>query len=231
MVWPLMFDVRPNHLPGPLARSAYDVFSQVPMPPSCIYIGLRRLHDETAASKLTTILPEVAASFLCWHVSAVVKLAREAGISGIDGAECWSGITGSGSRGARYLHVDNDEHARVLENDLRMPLLGSILYLGPRSGMQGGGTLFLTGEEPPPRLFRRHPWPRLLATRGARLVEPMPGTLVLFSGHIPHAVEPARMHIPHRPRVTLLVNLWARRIRSVPRGVLSASMARHRGLR
>lgn len=207
------------------------MFSRIPMPPSCIYIGIRRLQDETAASRLTAILPEVAANFVCWHVSAVVKLAKHAGISDVDGAECWSGITGDSSRGARYLHVDNDEHARVQENDLRMPLLGSILYLGPHRGMQGGGTLFLTGDEPPPRLFRRHPWPRLLALSGAQLVKPTAGTLVLFPGHTPHAVEPARMDDSDRPRVTLLVNLWARRISSVPRGVVCASMLPRRDFR
>lgn len=182
------------------------------------------------ASRLAEYLPSAVADFFELFLENLAPRLPPDLVRQARGFEIWNRCSERRTSKVIY-HIDNDEELRRITGEIRPPLMGSILCLGPASGMVGGETLFEMGTGPkPPRLTREMfmlaSWRKVLAHVAAPLIVPQrAGRLTLFSGHLPHAAAPIRRLPASQPRVTVLANLWQRRLVSVPRGICAMSPA------
>ena len=221
-------------LPGPFVEAAYEVFRELVIPPSIFFFPLSLLKEDCAVASLDPYLPRAAAAYVARHLSLLLTLCPTDVVHGADGFEFWVGITARGGDKA-YLHIDHDEMQRRSGQGLRFPSIASIFHLGPSSGLDGGQTLFDLGvaeTDASERFFRLSTWTSLVEACSAPLIVPQrQGRLVVFRGHLPHAVEPIKHCDPHAPRVALLANLWQQRLSSVPTGVSSLTPEEYSPLR
>lgn len=217
-----------------LVEGAYAVFRELVIPPGFFFAPRRDLDDGTLAERLARYMPFASARFIALYLTRVLaSLPSDVSRAGL-GFETWLGVSRAGDDVA-YLHVDNDEALRRRTGRTRSPLAGAILHLGPATGLVGGETMFDLGY-PTSRDGGAHPrfvvatWRRILRRSSAPVIVPQrAGRLVTFGGSLHHAVAPI-IRCPSGPRVTLLANLWAHRIASVPRGVCALSWREYRQL-
>jgi hypothetical protein len=198
--------------------AAYEVFREARIPPSTLYIPVRDMTDEAAIyPSLETELPSPLRRLLVDYCKRLQHHAQALLFPEFDGFEVWTNASEPGNSRV-LLHIDNDEEHRRSTGELRSPIMGSILYLGPDELRKGGGTMFCLDEESRTRyedlLFRPTRW-NILQERLAERVLLVPfrrGRIVLFKGHLPHCVAPFDAARVDRPRISLLVNGWNRRI-------------------
>lgn len=214
-----------------LMSSLYQVLKHSYLPPSVFFVPCAYLKLRKARSKMEEYLPSPLASFLEMHLTKLLALVPPRMRLAGKGFEVWTGVTVNKSRSYRYLHVDNDEWLRTTKGKLISPLSGSILYVGPKKGMSGGSTIFLASQKSPNELpiFTHHSEQALRQFKGAIEVTPIPGRFVLFPGEVPHAVLTATLAENESPRITVLANLWGKRITSVPNGICSMTSIEYRG--
>jgi hypothetical protein len=196
----------------------YPILCRAPVSSAWLYLSLATLESEQAVDALSKHLFPPLALFAIAFLRELRSLTEVQNLKGGHGFEIFSTVATTESlSSAGYLHVDNDEDMRLRHNTLRTPLLGSILHVGPREGLVGGETIFLTQDLPARSqvpLFRKHEWEELVRLDGATVVSQRAGRLILFDGRLPHAVAPILAHPPDQPRVTFLANLWDRPISS-----------------
>lgn len=218
--------VHDNFLPEATVTAAYEVFRRLPLPPSVFYTPIVYLEDGSAWKRLARYMPDGAAKFACLCLSRILSTCVPPVSRNLEGFEFWVGVTTYTGRCAQ-LHCDLDEPLRRTEGIIRCPSVGTILHLGPRSGLKGGETLFdvgVTAVDESSRCFALDSWEALLAACIAPIVIPQrEGRLIVFRGETPHAVAPIVSCNPAQPRVAFLANLWDRRPALIPTGVSASA--------
>lgn len=198
--------------------SLYDVAKHVLMPPSTFYLSFQD-YLNGGRQELSNYFPRQFIDFLFLHIENIINKSSMK-FEPDYGFEIWIGNSGKNSKSSGYLHVDNDEFLRVKTNIIETPLIGTILYITPNTYITDGETLFVTESlESSISLFEEHDKNVLLEIRGAKLVKPISGRLVIFDGEMPHAVMPFILNDHYNSRINLLINVWKQRISSVPNGV------------
>jgi hypothetical protein len=202
----------PGYFSRDLSQAAYELLRDMYLPPATFFMPVVDLKQEVGVSLLEQYLPIPAAQFLCFHLTTILGCLGDQPIGPGSGFEVWCGHTTGALRGGAYLHVDNDEARRLASGECVSPTYGSILYLGPGGRLPGGETIFLdpsrSSENPDP--FRTYSREALINTPGSKIVLAQQGKLVIFRGHVLHAVLPLTDRIAS-PRVTLLANFWRNR--------------------
>lgn len=211
-----------------LLDDLYVVLNHVFLPPSTFFVDNKLIHNKKAAAALEKYIPGPIAVFIERHLSKLAEFLKiDTKASG--GWEFWSRVSTINSPSFGYLHIDNDELLRVQSGELMTPVYGSILYVGPKHGMEGGETAFLTTSN---ARIDSYIFTSLLeheySTPPFTFIEPNTGRLVVFAGNLPHAVMRIRPETA-LPRVTFLANYWERRLSSVSDGVCSMTPMEYRG--
>lgn len=112
-----------------------------------------------------------------------------------------------------YLHTDSNHTMPGWAEATRVPMWGTILYLGPEAHLLGGETSFCT-EQPIPDAMAaslHESIPREDARRLSREWVDVPhkaNRLVIFDGALAHFVAPVKALPPGEPRIAMLVNFW-----------------------
>ncbi len=205
------------------AASAYSLAKDFVIPSSYLYLSLEALPD---AEALAAFMPMGLATFVLAHLDGLMRVVPTGIRQRTQGFEVWATCARPMSDDRIYLHIDCDEALRKATAEIRVPLLGSVLYLGPVAGLVGGETAVLLTDGPneafPP--FQFHDWSTVAAQpAGVRVFTPTSGKLVLFDGSLIHGQGPVRAQPDGKPRVVLLVNLWDSRIGYVPDGICRVS--------
>ncbi|WP_155931351.1 hypothetical protein [Pseudomonas aeruginosa] len=213
-----------------LLEALHTVLQHVWLPPSTFFVANELIAANKVSEALDDYIPKPLSSFFEGHLRKLMEnLAITPDSEG--GWEIWSRVSGADSPSFGYLHVDNDESLRAKEGKLLAPLYGTILYVGPREGVEGGETAFLTENAPHvmgnvfTKLSKED-----FSSSVFSLVSPRAGRLTIFRGHVPHAIMWAKID-SGKPRVTLLANYWRERISSVPHGVCAISPNEYKGVR
>jgi hypothetical protein len=207
-----------GYLSPTAARAAYGALRRFVIPSSHLYIPLRRLGEHDL---LAGYAPPVVARLIVRHLHRLAAFAPAPVRARLDGFEVWTTCPNVRSDGQIYLHYDSDEALRASVGALRTPMLGSVLYLGPAEGLQGGETAFVLGGQALSTVtpFAQQSWAEVAGARDVCSVAPLAGRLVLFAGDLLHGQAPVTAQPPGAPRVALLVNLWDARIGDVPEGI------------
>jgi len=197
---------RDGYLSPSEASAVYGMLTDFVIPSSYLYLPCATLSDQAS---LARFLPQPLAAFVLAHLARLLALAPDEVRARTQGFEVWTTRVGVRPDGQIYLHIDCDEELRKSAGKLRTPLMGSVLYLGPSTGLAGGETAYVLDERPHARLarFQFHDWRALAALDGVRTVEPRVGRLALFAGHLPHGQAPVVSHPVGAPRIALLANL------------------------
>jgi hypothetical protein len=218
-------------LPADEAAAIYNILKRVTIRSSSFYLGLSMLETPHAASLLAEYLPDTLAAFVVTYLRRLLRTAPDDIRRRGDGFELWTSRAELSKTGEIHLHIDCDEKLRTVMGAVRTPLLGSVLYLGPQSGLIGGETLFVVDDRLNDRFesYKFHDWAALAGQGDAvRVVEHRPGKLALFTGHMRHGQGPVTHHPEGEPRVVLLANLWDARIGDVPEGICALSSEEYR---
>jgi hypothetical protein len=113
-----------------------------------------------------------------------------------------------------YLHTDSDHTAENWTDNVRLPMWGTVFYLGPRSGVKGGETTFCTESPLPepmlPFLHESVPHEQALGlSRDWLTVPSKQNRLVVFRGALPHFSTPVvELASADEPRLVLVVAVW-----------------------
>jgi len=192
-------------LPAALLDAAYDVFSQASLGEG-VFLPRSALREE----RHDLPLEKGVAGFVLRFLRVVESnLPASLPVEECQGYEVWSKVLLKGA--ASFLHVDNDEHLRQRTGDVRTPEAGAILHLGPASGVVGGATVFDLADgacEASP--FATGSWKDVSGQLRQPFAVPfVQGRLIVFSGRVPHVVQPVNTE-RSTPRVSLVANLWRR---------------------
>lgn len=214
--------------PSDLIEDLYVVLNHVFVPPSTFYVEHKMISNQSACIELEQYFPKALALFIERHLfklGRTLKIPKDA--SG--GWEFWSRVSTNGSPSFGYLHVDNDEYLRSKSCKLVTPIYGSILYLGPAQGMEGGETAFLivNGDKAGLSFFSTLSKSKFTVPEFT-LIPPTAGLVATFDGSTPHAVMWAKLD-PAFPRVTFLANYWNKRLSSVPTGICTMTPSEFKG--
>ncbi|VXC39690.1 conserved hypothetical protein [Pseudomonas sp. 9AZ] len=211
-----------------LMEALHEVFQFIWFPPSTFFISNNLIAAGKVSEALEAYVPKQLSTFLARHLDSLTA-SLQINLDADGGWELWSRVSGVNSPSFGYLHIDNDELLRSKDGTIFTPVHGTVLYVGPNQGIEGGETAFWVSEKPCPQdhIFTNLPKDEFLPPE-FKLVSPRAGRLVVFRGSIPHAVIWANT-TPANPRVTLLANYWNARISSVPHGVCSMSPGEYKG--
>ncbi len=201
-----------------LIDALYKVSKHIVMPPSTFYINYVEFLKGAVWNELQNFFPKQFTQFLAKHLELIVS---NASIDFKDdyGFEVWIGSSDENSKTPGYLHIDNDECQRSRSGILSTPILGSILYLTPKEIISGGETIIFENSPSDENiLFQHHSKAYLTNQKDGYISEAKAGNLTLFQGDYPHAVLPYQLNGKNNPRVNVMVNVWAKRIESVPNG-------------
>ncbi len=219
--------VSDGYLTRDVASQLYLAFADVQIPSSLFYIGRDVLDDrECAVALLGEYLPWVIAEAVVSHLIRLLDFIPGEAARQSHGFEIWTSHSYRTEHNNCYLHIDNDEALRTSAGTVRAPLIGTILHLGPDSGLVGGETLFTDDHDlclthPP---FQFHDWTTLTANpERVQVVEQRAGRLVVFDGQLAHGRGPVLDHPEQSPRIVFLANLWGARIGDVPEGICPLS--------
>ena len=206
-----------NVLPPALVEKAYEVLQAQGIPAGTLYLPIEYLTCEgRLLTELSRCVAGPTAAVLATYCTSLHQCATGVFGQQLDGLEIWTNYSIQCDRNV-WLHVDNDEIHRKQTGELRHPLFGSVLHLGPMSGMRGGETFFCLSEEPnlDNIIFKTLPW-SLVSTVVMDIGTMVPfrvGRTILFDGRLPHCVAPFTFEDEPKPRLTLLVNGWLSRIK------------------
>jgi hypothetical protein len=206
-----------NVLDPALVEKAYEILQAQRIPASTVYLPIKYLtHEKRLLTELSSCVAEPVGALLAKYCTALHQRAAGVFCQQLDGLEIWTNYSIEGSPNV-WLHIDNDETHRKETGELRHPLFGSVLHLGPITGMRGGETFFCLSDEP--KLdnitFRTLPW-SLVASVVASSGMTVPfraGRTILFDGRLAHCVAPFTLGDEQKPRLTLLVNGWLNSIK------------------
>lgn len=206
-----------NVLPTALVEKAYEILQAQGIAAGTVYLPVEYIsHEEQLLSKLSSCVAEPAAAVLATYCTSLYRCATRVFDQQLDGLEIWTNRSIKCDPSV-WLHVDNDERHRKETGELKHPLFGSVLHVGPMVGMRGGETFFCLSDEPKVDniIFRTLPWD-LVSTvvMGSGMAVPFrAGRTIIFDGRLPHCVAPFTFEHEHKPRLTLLVNGWLNRIK------------------
>ena len=194
-----------------VAKAAYGVFRELRIASGSLYVPKAELafSDTWLGS-----YGEAVETFAKDHCDQLAAIAKSQGVYDFHGFEIWTNLAVDCPTRV-VVHVDNDEVHRAATGEVRNPVLGSILHLGPDNLEQGGGTCFFLNSEKTTAhsdfLFQSTAWETVRETIGYSAIE-VPfhaGQMVIFRGDLAHCVIPfEKSH--WGPRVAFLVNLWSR---------------------
>jgi len=203
----------------------YAILKQVEIPSSLFYLSCGALQAPQTTSLLGEYLPDALAAFVVAHLRLVLCAAPDDIQRRCHGFELWTTRARRSETGQIYLHIDCDEKLRTTIGTVRTPMLGSVMYLGPRSGLIGGETLFVIDDRANERFapYKSYDWNALAGADAVRVVKHDAGKLALFAGHLRHGQGPVIDHSEGEPRVAFLANLWDARIGDVPQGICALS--------
>ena len=203
----------------------YAILKRVEIPSSLFYLSCRALQAPQTASLLGEYLPDAVVAFVVTHLRRVLRAAPDDVQRRCHGFELWTTRAQRSETGQIYLHIDCDEKLRTTTGTVRTPMLGSVMYLGPRSGLIGGETLFVIDDRADERFapYKFHDWKVLAGADPVCVVKHDTGKLALFAGHLRHGQGPVIDHSEGEPRVAFLANLWDARIDDVPEGICALS--------
>jgi hypothetical protein len=207
-----------NVLHPALVEKAYEVFQAHRIPASTLYLPMEHLtNEERLLAELTLCVAEPAGAMLATYCRALWERAARVFDQPLDGFEIWTNCS-TKSNAEVWFHFDNDEIERKESGQIKHPLFGSVLHLGPMIGMRGGETFFCLSDHAKldQIIFRTISWSLLtgvLADSGMS-VPFRAGRTILFDGRLAHCVAPFTLLDEQKPRLTLLVNGWSTRIKS-----------------
>lgn len=218
---PQALQVTNNFVSEELVRASYESLRELPPLPSGFFwvdmkhVAAYEAGDTAPVGKLAEYLPSHVATLVFEHFRNLLRTIPDVRQDGVAGFELWFHNIGTPVTRAAF-HLDHDVPLAEQTGQMRLPLWGSILYLGPDAGngLVGGGTLFNV-EEPiaPPVLdsCMQYIGFEELAKRSDQWVTVpfKPNRAVVFRGTLPHSMAPIEAVSPTRPRVNLLANLWA----------------------
>jgi hypothetical protein len=203
----------------------YAILKRVEIPSSLFYLSRSALQTPQTTSLLGEYLPDALVAFVVAHLRRVLRAAPADVQRRCHGFELWTTRARRSETGQIYLHIDCDEKLRTTTGTVRTPMLGSVMYIGPRSGLIGGETLFVIDDRADGRFtpYKFHDWKALAGADAVRVVKHDTGKLALFAGHLRHGQGPVIDHSEGEPRVAFLANLWDARIGDVPQGICTRS--------
>ncbi len=202
---------RDGFLDPATAAALYERFRDLRVDSAEFYIAeCDRLSPATRKALGWQFPPQVV-DFLIRHLGRLLEAAPPAVRAAAHGFEIWTSHVGRVEEPRSYVHIDNDEALRARTGNVRPPLMGSVLYLGPAAGLAGGETYFIhdaaAGALGP--VFRFFDWAELSALGpGIHVTRPVPGRLAMFAGHMPHGQAPVTRVDLGAPRVVFLANIW-----------------------
>jgi hypothetical protein len=201
-----------NVLHPALVEKAYEILQVQRIPASTVYLPIKYLtHEEQLLTELSICVAEPAAALLATYCRALYERAAGVFCQQMDGLEIWTNHSLECSHNV-WLHIDNDEVHRKETGELRYPLFGSVLHLGPITGMRGGETFFCLNDELELAniTFRTLPWSQVasVVASSGMMVPFRAGRTILFDGRLAHCVAPFTLEDEQKPRLTLLVNGW-----------------------
>lgn len=218
---PQSLQVINNLLDGARLHAAYEALRPLPpMPSGFFWVDMERViayqrGDSRQVTELAGYLPREVATLTFEYFVQLLKLIPEVRHDGAAGFELWFHNIGTPVKRAAF-HVDHDVPLAEQTGKVRLPLWGTVLYLGPGSGLVGGGTVFNL-EEPisQPLLdscMRFHDFDALFKLSDQWVTVPFkPNRCAVFRGTLPHCIAAIDQVSPEQPRVNLLANLWAHR--------------------
>lgn len=217
---PQALQVVDAYLPRPLVDGVYEALKQLPALPSNLFwvptaqILAAAEGDGTAVEALAAYFGEPLASFLVQHMVQLLRTIPGATADLPEVLEFWTRNVSEHEPDV-WLHVDSEVSGADWMQNVRNPIWGSILHLGPE-GLKGGETCFCTEDPVPEHLLARcmmmspEPEVRALSTQWID-VPHQPNRLIVFRGSLAHYAAPVDgIPAAHLPRVVLLVNLWDR---------------------
>src|SRR5262245_30413144 len=129
-----------NVLHPALVEKAYEIFQAHRIPASALYLPLEHLiNEKRSVAELTGAVGAPAGAMLATYCRALRQRAACFFDQQLDGFEIWTNYS-TKSTADVWLHFDNDEIERKETGQIRHPLFGSVLHLGPMIGMRGGET-------------------------------------------------------------------------------------------
>jgi hypothetical protein len=212
----------PEFVPMVERQRVYGILRRVAIPSSAFYLNFEALASSDTVDALAQHFPGELAQFIVSHCRRLAAILPPSVKAQADGFEFWSTQPPQLPQRQIYLHIDCDEQTRVIQGQVRAPLLGSVLYMGPDAGLVGGGTLFISDDRllETFRPYAFHDEAAFMSLRaGVRPVDYRPGKLVLFDGRLGHGARPILDQPAGSPRIAFLVNLWNTRIGDVPGGL------------
>jgi hypothetical protein len=175
------------------------------------------INEKRSVAQLTGAVGEPAGAMLATYCRALRERAACVFDQQLDGFEIWTN-TSTKSTADVWLHFDNDEIERKETGQIKHPLFGSVLHLGPMIGMRGGETFFCLSDHAKldQIIFKTLSWSLLtgLLADSGMSVPFRAGRTILFDGRLAHCVAPFTLLDEQKPRLTLLVNGWSTRIKS-----------------
>src|SRR5215471_13444996 len=137
-----------NVLPAALVEKAYEILQAQGIAAGTVYLPVESLtHEEQLLSKLSSCVAEPAAAVLAAYCTSLYGCATRMFDQQLDGLEIWTNRSIE-CEPSVWLHVDNDEIHRKETGELKHPLFGSVLHLGPMAGIRGGETFFCLSDDP-----------------------------------------------------------------------------------
>ena len=198
--------------PAPLAAAyAHLKTFKTPGPAGNFWFDLGKLAGDEYVVHLRKFFGPTA-DFIVGHMRKLVGFLPALGADHATHLEMWLKVDRQPTELA-YFHVDFNDRADDVRNDLRNPMWATILHLGPVAGLVGGETVFCT-ESPIPAAMQEALFSRLAPERIRPLsrewidVAQKSNRLVVFKGTFPHYVDAVEAVLPEQPRLTLLVNVW-----------------------
>jgi len=116
-------------------------------------------------------------------------------------------------RGGLPYHIDKDENLYDLRRITETPTYASLIYLGPKSRIDGGDLYINTKGLSHFKKFEKNGSEEInLRSPDWTKIEFKYNRFIIFDGSFPHLVSPVIVHPPNEPRSTLAINLWDREL-------------------
>ncbi|RKH58457.1 hypothetical protein [Corallococcus aberystwythensis] len=204
-----------------LIHAAYEALRPLPpLPSGFFWVDMERViayqqGDARQVEELAAYLPREIATLTFQYFVRLMDLIPEVRRDQVAGFELWFHNLGAPVKRAAF-HVDHDVPLAEKTGKVHLPLWGTVIYLGPQSGLVGGGTVFNLEEPLSQTLLdncmRFHDFDALFKLSDQWVTVPFkPNRCAVFRGTLPHCIAATEQVSPERPRVNLLANLWDHR--------------------
>lgn len=147
------------------------------------------------------------------------ELYRQASYDGVQFFEAWSNSYYDpyhnkieDQRGLPY-HIDKDEELYSRSKNIVTPSYASLIYLGPKSSIDGGDLYINTKGLSHFKNFEQNGSKEInLRSSDWTKIQFKYNRFIIFDGSFPHLVSPVITHPPNQPRAALAINLWKKRV-------------------